>query len=315
MNVLVLGGTRYVGLRLVAELVRRGHTVAVLNRGKSEADLPAGVARLQADRRQDDQVRAALAGRDFDTIVDVSGYSASGVRLFADLYRDRLRSYVFVSTAGVYAPWDKIPITEDFPLDRRPDLGPYIGEKVKAEDALMDAWRDARFPVTIVRPPVIFGPYEYLWERAPGIFARLDQRRPIPLRGSPASYTCIADVDDMARLMANALDTDVARGQAYNCAFRYAVTAEYVIRYAAGLVGVEPRIRELSREDAAALRGNLPPLGGDRLNLLSIAKAQRDLGDWQQATIESCLEACWQDYQTRIRGKVPFDFSAEDPWR
>src|SRR5262245_10010363 len=309
MNVLVLGGTRFVGLRLDEELLRRGNRLAVLNRGKSAAALPPEVVRLQADRRDDAQVRAALAGRAFDAIVDVSCYSEASARLMVDLYRGRVGHYVFVSTAGVYAPADQIPIDEDFPLDHRPETGVYLGEKVKAEDTLQRAWEEERFPVTVVRPPVVFGPQEYLWEREPAIFARLEQGRPVPLRASPRSFCHIADVDDLARLMANVLERDGAAGRAYNCALPKAVTAEYIVRTCAALVGVPARTVEITREQAMKLRGNIPPIGSDRLALLNIARAQAELGDWQQATIESCLEACWAYYRTQVRGHVPFDFS------
>ena len=56
-----MGGTNFNGLSLVRELVRQGHDVTVLNRGKSEADIPASVNRLVADRSEPDTVRAALA--------------------------------------------------------------------------------------------------------------------------------------------------------------------------------------------------------------------------------------------------------------
>ncbi len=46
MKVLVMGGTNFNGLALVHELVRQGHDVTVLNRGKSEATIPESVHRL-----------------------------------------------------------------------------------------------------------------------------------------------------------------------------------------------------------------------------------------------------------------------------
>ena len=51
MKVLVMGGTQFNGLALVRELVRTGHDVTTLNRGKTAAELPPSVRRLYADRR------------------------------------------------------------------------------------------------------------------------------------------------------------------------------------------------------------------------------------------------------------------------
>jgi nucleoside-diphosphate-sugar epimerase len=180
---------------------------------------------------------------------------------------------------------------------------------------LQRAWEEERFPVSVVRPPIVFGPQEKLWEREPAIFARLEQGRPIPLRASPHSFSHLADVDDLARLMANILERDTAAGRAYNCAFPKGVTAEAIVRACAALVGVPARTVRITAEQAARLRGNIPPIGSDRLALLNIARAQSELGDWQQATLESCLAACWAYYQSEVRGRIPFDFTAEDDLR
>ena len=73
-KVLVLGGTRFIGLRLVHHLHGLGHVVTVLNRGQTEAALPEGVTRLRADRADPSQVSSALAGKEFDAVFDISGY-------------------------------------------------------------------------------------------------------------------------------------------------------------------------------------------------------------------------------------------------
>ena len=71
---LVLGGSVFVGRRLVHTLLEQGHEVTVLNRGKTPTELPGGVTRLVADRTDADQMRAALGGTDWDAIYDVSGF-------------------------------------------------------------------------------------------------------------------------------------------------------------------------------------------------------------------------------------------------
>ena len=99
------------GLRAVEELLRRGHRLAVLNRGKSEAALPSEVAHLQADRRDDVQVRAALAGREFDAIVDVSCYSEASARLMVNPVM--LGVAIHTLSQGS-RPWARRPRSESF---------------------------------------------------------------------------------------------------------------------------------------------------------------------------------------------------------
>ena len=73
MKTLVLGGTGFVGRRLVEVLTADGAGVTVLNRGVTPVELPAGVARLVADRSDATSMRAALARTEWDAVFDVSG--------------------------------------------------------------------------------------------------------------------------------------------------------------------------------------------------------------------------------------------------
>ena len=73
MNSLVLGGTGFVGRRLVEILVAEGNPVTVLNRGVTPIELPPGVDRLAADRSDPASMRSAVATSDWDAVFDVSG--------------------------------------------------------------------------------------------------------------------------------------------------------------------------------------------------------------------------------------------------
>ena len=70
MRILVIGGTRFVGPRLVRALLARGHRVATFNRGHTPDELPGEVERLHGDRSDPAQLARALAGKAFDVCVD-----------------------------------------------------------------------------------------------------------------------------------------------------------------------------------------------------------------------------------------------------
>src|SRR5687767_14858564 len=73
-SILILGGTRFVGRLLVLDLLGRAHRVTVLNRGITPDDLPPEVERLRADRGEPEAVAAAVRGRTFDAVADLSAY-------------------------------------------------------------------------------------------------------------------------------------------------------------------------------------------------------------------------------------------------
>ena len=115
MKILILGGSTFVGRRTVEQLRLAGHQVTVLNRGKTAATLPEGVDRIVGDRTSTDSMRAALAGTNWDAVIDVSGFvMAAGGGLFEDLIAlldGRTGAYVFVSSIMAYAPTGLMPWT------------------------------------------------------------------------------------------------------------------------------------------------------------------------------------------------------------
>ena len=102
-RVLVMGGTQFNGLALVHELARCGHEVTILNRGVTEAPLPAGINRLTADRSDHDAVREVLGGLEFDVVQDMTAYHPEDVALMIEILDGRVDHYVFASSTVIYA--------------------------------------------------------------------------------------------------------------------------------------------------------------------------------------------------------------------
>ena len=106
MKVLVIGGTLFIGRRLVKALVRAGHEVTVLHRHSSHK-LGRKVGNLMADRNDPASLREVLAGRRFDTVFDnvydwERGTTAQQVEATARACGDYLQRYVFISSVATY---------------------------------------------------------------------------------------------------------------------------------------------------------------------------------------------------------------------
>ena len=115
MKVLVIGGTRFVGLRLVQLLAEQGHEITLLNRGKTQAELPASVKRIYADRRNADEVLQVLQNLEVDVVYDITGYQVRNLEPIVAVLSGKIKHYIFQSTGAVYAPSELLPIREDFP--------------------------------------------------------------------------------------------------------------------------------------------------------------------------------------------------------
>lgn len=160
MDILVLGGTQFVGKHIVLEALRRGHRVSIFTRGQKPDDLPAEVERLRGDRDGD---HSALEGRTWDAAIDVSGYLPRVVRTSAELLKDAVGFYTFISTMSVYARHDVAPIAEDAPLAEMEDptseeIGKYYGAlKVLCERVVEEVYGER---CVQVRPTFVAGSYD-----------------------------------------------------------------------------------------------------------------------------------------------------------
>jgi nucleoside-diphosphate-sugar epimerase len=116
-EVLVIGGNRYFGKRLIARLLAAGDRVTVLNRGSSPP--PPGADHLIADRDDEDALNAALGDRTFDVVVDQVCYTPRQAAVARRVFTGRTRRYVMTSTVEVYEYEDSAALVPETAVDPR----------------------------------------------------------------------------------------------------------------------------------------------------------------------------------------------------
>ena len=159
LKVLMLGGTGFIGPHFVQALTEGGHTLTLFNRGKRDPEAKPGIEQLLGDRNG--QIDA-LKGRDWDVVVDNSGYTPKQVRATAELLKGHVSRYLFISSVAVYADFKKPGIDETYPLAvlKGTDLDTVTGEsygalKVLAEKVVEEVYGKR---ATLIRPSYIAGP-------------------------------------------------------------------------------------------------------------------------------------------------------------
>ena len=161
MNILIIGGTRFVGRHIVEAARRRGHSLTLFNRGRSNPGLFEGVEEIHGDRDGD---LALLAGRRWDAVIDTSGYVPRIVRASAELLSPAVDRYLFISTISVYS--DPLPphSNEGAPLATLadPNVEEISGEtygalKVLCEQAVQNIFGSRAL---IIRPGLVVGPHD-----------------------------------------------------------------------------------------------------------------------------------------------------------
>lgn len=244
MRSLILGGTSFVGGRLLEHLQRRGDEIAMLNRGRSGAP-PPGVELLVADRKDPASMRSVLAGpqgvRQWDRVFDVSGFvmAAGGTTFPAllELLDGYVGRYVFVSSVMAYEPSGRFPWTESQPLREEP-ITTYGGFKVYAETALLDRHRRTGFPAAIARPASIYGRENNIYDMETAMFLRLQRGLPVLLPHEGLVTTSYGHIDDLCVALLELGEHESATGDAFNITGEGVTSAEYV-RTLAAIVGVE----------------------------------------------------------------------------
>ena len=127
MRLLVLGGTRFLGRGIVDAALANGDQVTTFTRGKS-GEPPDGVEALHGDRNAPDGMDV-LRGREWDAVIDTSGFVPTVVGRGAALLADSVGHYVFVSSLNAYPSFGDEPIRNDSPVhDCAPDAGSPDGE-------------------------------------------------------------------------------------------------------------------------------------------------------------------------------------------
>lgn len=246
MRVLVLGGSVFVGRRLVRALADAGHEVSVLNRGRTATSLPAGVTQLVADRTDANSTRAALAGKQWDALYDVSGFlMAAGGSDFAsllDLVDGLVGSYVYVSSIMAYdqSLIGVFPWTEDLPANPE-GTSSYGGFKAVAERALLERHARTGLPVSVVRPAAIYGPDNNIFDMETPMFLRLLRGLPILVPHGGLVAGSYGHVDDLCALMMSLPGCVGAHGEIFN-ATTDGVTVNRYIETLAAVVGAEANV-------------------------------------------------------------------------
>ena len=214
MNLLILGGTQFVGRHVVNAALERGHGVTLFSRGLKENPFP-DLEHLTGDRSTN---LSALEKRTFDAVVDVSGYTPSQLERSCATLEGQVGRYLFISTVSVYADPDQHgpdetsalqtqgPVTEDVTPE---SYGPL---KVLAEKVVLERFANR---ATVVRPHFVVGAFDHT-DRFTSWVHKFARGGEVLLGGSKQTPCQFVDARDLAGLTLHLLEHDL--GGTFNAA-------------------------------------------------------------------------------------------------
>lgn len=210
MNLLILGGTIFLGRHLVEAALRHNHQVTLFNRGRHQSELFPEVEKLRGDR---DGGLEVLRGRQWDAVIDTSGYVPRLVQASAELLAEAVNHYTFISSISVYAEFNPDGSDECAPLQllTDPAVEAVTPETYGGLKALYEQAAEVAMPgrVLNVRAGLLVGPYDPI-PRFAYWLRRISQGGEVLAPGRPDRFIQLIDARDLAEWVLQMAEATIA---------------------------------------------------------------------------------------------------------
>lgn len=230
MKLLLIGGTYFLG-RVFTMMAYEQHELHLIHRGTYSMK-EFGVTEYILDRH-DAAALETIEKQQFDAVIDFCGYEPGDIELIFRHLNVDFKQYIFVSTADVYERTDgkgkaSVLKTEATPLEYRSfggQAGEYITKKVQLEKELKACCKQRGIAYTIVRPSILYGPYNYAPREAEYIRQIVQEGMVCFPAGADGAFQFVY-VKDAALMLLALCQNQRARNEAYN------LCADEVLDYA-----------------------------------------------------------------------------------
>ncbi|MCM1541926.1 MAG: NAD-dependent epimerase/dehydratase family protein [Blautia sp.] len=276
MKLLVIGGSYFFG-RVFVMLTAKEHDTTVVNRGTYSME-EMGVRQIRGDRH--DPALWQGIREDYDAVVDFCAYDRGDIRSFFENFGGHIRQYILISTVDVYQRTGGIK-GEDSLFENRTfpgEAGAYIAGKVALEQELPKACAARGVQYSVLRPAVLYGPYNYAPRESEYIRFMVQQGLLPHIMDSRGRFQLVY-VKDAAEAVKRCLLNEKAYGQAYNLCQDEVMDYDRFYRYLSG--AAEAEIREIPLTCDQAMQQGVPlpfPLTEEETLLVFNEKSRAELG-------------------------------------
>lgn len=217
LKILVLGGSYFYG-RVFTMLASKEYELTLLNRGTYSME-EYGVTQLRGDRHDPETLaRLKKSGAVFDAVVDFCAYAPEDIRLMIEHLPCKIRQYLLISTVDVYRRGKGGLKDEETPYETRSlpgEAGSYIAGKIALEQELKEICDREGMAWTVLRPAILYGPYNYAPREAAYIQIMI-QNHLLPEITDAGGQFQFTYVKDAAEAVRRCLLNEKTYGQAYN---------------------------------------------------------------------------------------------------
>lgn len=256
MKVLFIGGTGIISTACATRAIEKGIDLTLLNRGKSSRPTAEGARIINADTHDPASLRSALAGKEFDVVVDWIAYTPQDVQKDIDFFSGKTGQFVFISSASAYqTPASNLPIRESTPLEN--PFWEYSRNKIACEELLVAEYRKNKFPFTIVRPSHTYDRTSLPIEGGYTVIDRMLKGKPVIVHGDGTSIWTLTHNTDFAKGFVGLLGNSHARGEIFHITSDEWLTWNQIHLLLGEAAGVTPQLVHVPSELIAVYDQNI----------------------------------------------------------
>ncbi len=195
---------------------------------------------MRPDIRNPDCVKKTIGELTFDVVVDWVAFTPEHIETDLALFKGRTGQYIFISSASAYqTPPSSLPITESTLLDN--PFWEYSRNKIACEEHLVRAYREEKFPATIVRPSHTYDKTLFPFDGGFTILDRMRKGKPVVVHGDGTSLWVLTHHQDFARAFVPLFGNSHAIGECFQITSEELLTWNQIYDLVALAAGVEAK--------------------------------------------------------------------------
>ena len=252
MKVLFIGGTGIISSACSQLAIERGIDLYLFNRGSTTSrPIPKGAKVIQGDIRDPQGAHAALGSQTFDVVVDWIAFVTQHIQTDLELFRGRTGQYIFISSASAYqTPPAAVPVTESTVLDN--PFWQYSRNKIACEEMLVRAYREEKFPATIVRPSHTYDKTLLPFDGGYTVVDRMRKGKKVIVPGDGTSLWTLTHHKDFAKAFVGLMGHPAAIGDAIHITSDEWLPWNQIFEIVARAAGTEVKMVHIPSELIAA---------------------------------------------------------------
>lgn len=317
MNILLIGGSKFLGYHLTHTLLNNDIRVTLFNRGQTADDFADSVERVTGDRKEYQRFHDLFHRRKFDAVIDLIAYDPEDAEVCERTFRDHIGQYIFISTGQVYLVTENknLPAREE---DFFQDLIPcppgeepayeYGIKKRQIEIFLREQYSFRKFPAVSLRCPIIHGPKDYTL-RLYSYLMRIRDGNPLIIPHGGDSIIRHIYVHDVVQAILKILSDPTIRGEAFNLAQKEVLNLSEFLKMVGTLMNVPVQTIEIpiSGWGGNKISEDISPFSGRWVSYLDPSRAESEL-DFHSTPFEEWIPEVVEYFFEKYQGPFPENY-------